>query len=131
MALPGTERVKPKCMKEDLPNHTFHKEKSAFRWTFLLQITRSWKQRSNTTINYEHCSHQNVSLKKSDSKWSTHLLLKYCSSRTTSTSLQSTFTNCPTDTYFVIIFQLVDFKGTQIAMILHYLLLRKGMQRPL
>lgn len=50
----------------------------------------------------------------------------------TSTSLQNTFKSCPTDTHFVIIYKLFDFKeGTQIAMILHYLLLRKGMQRPL
>lgn len=132
MALPGTERVEPTSLKEDLPDHAFHTEKSAFIWAFLLQITLSWKQSLNTVINYEHCSHHTMSLYKWDSKRFTHLLLKYYSSRITSTSLQSNFRNCPTDTHFVIIFKTADFKeGAQIAMIWHYLLLRKRMQRPL
>lgn len=64
MALPGTERAEPKHLKEDLPDHNFRKEKSAFIRSFLLQITFLWEQNSDIAINHEHCSHHNTSLNK-------------------------------------------------------------------
>lgn len=60
MALPGIERADPKHLKEDLLDQNFHKKKSGYIRTFLLQITLSWKQNSNIAINYEQWSHLNA-----------------------------------------------------------------------
>ena len=68
MALPGTEGAEPKHLNKDLPDHNFHKEKSAFIRALLLQITLLWKQNSNTAIHHKHCSHHNTSLNNRDSK---------------------------------------------------------------